>query len=152
MKKTNSNKNFIPVLLFILILLLASCSSKTSVPSDSVDAQLQNVKNTAAQITESPEVQQAKNVSVVITQEAGQTIILPQQPAQGQIPQNALSPNYVAPCLLKNYRILNKYCSFKNFWHLQGTLISWYISFPVLLLAFVIAIIVIWWFYRQIKK
>lgn len=132
MKKNNL------VWIIVLLMLLVGCKSKadSSVPtSESLIEQARQAAQAAIDNATIPESEQQ--------------IVIPPQSVQQQIPQAGLwgsnaviTKDYIAPCKLQKYKILNAYCKGKTFWIKQSTLTSWYVSYSIVL--FLLLLFVIW--------
>ena len=140
MKKKKFKFNMAALLaLYIIVLLLIVSCKKTDVNAPlpqsqdafSLDEQLQKVKDAAA-----------STLNGTLGGEEGQTVFVP-APGQTQQPgSNAVSRGYISPCIVSKYKVLNKYCSFKNFWHNQSTLLSWYVPYSIVL--FILFLFLVW--------
>jgi len=135
------------VVMLLLLLFISSCS-KASDAKDSVDRQIDTLKET---FTEVPAIQPS---TVLSGDNNTQIVILPSDSPStfpSSLNIDTLSSAYRSPCFFENYKILNSYCSFKNFWHNQSTLLSWYVGYPIILFLFFIAVIYIWWNRKKVQ-
>lgn len=128
----------------------SSASPSDSVPPDaSVDSQVNSIKNSILHPLESPTAQQVGNATrqaVNAADSASQKVLVPSR----QLPSDTIiTIGYVSPCLVQNWKVLNIYCKGKTFWHNQSTLLSWYVSYSLVLFALLIAIIIIWHMMRK---
>ena len=138
----------INLLVFAAILIvLAGCKQKSQI-SDSIDSKIDEIKQSAAAVTDKETLQEAGNVTAQIVESVTQTVFVP-LPQQSISSNDIVSRNYQSSCLVKKYSVLNIYCSFKNFWHNQNSLISWYVPYSFVLLLLVVVLIIIWWVTRN---
>lgn len=126
------------LLILLLFLFIIGCKKAATEP-DSLDSQIQAIKEKAQAITESS----AANATKEAIESSAQTILVP-IPQQQQISPDIVSKTYKAPCLLEKYKVLNIYCRGKNVWHNYSTVTSWYLPYAWVLLALVIAGFIIW--------
>lgn len=126
------------ILACMLLLLLAGCKKDVTAPSEagvpSLDSQIQDIKDSALDALNG-------TLGESVEGEEGQTVFFP-APSGEQSFGSTISQQYASSCLLAKYRFLNKYCSFKNFWHNQSILLSWYIPYSIVL--FLLFIFLIW--------
>ena len=145
------NEKMKKLIILLLLLVLASACSKANQAKDSIDAQIESIKEGAS------EVENLIPVSGNQSGAEGQTVYVPVPQLQAQQGDNIddgdiFSPSYRAPCTLQKYKILNKYCSAKTYWQQQSEIISWRISYSIILLGLVILVFALWWISRKSRS
>ena len=130
------------LILLLLLALIASCKKATDTAAGIKD-QVSQLADKAGQVT----------APIIITGEGNQTQIIipaqPQKPQQQFQTSNVLSPDYIAPCILQKFTILNWYCSGKTLFIQQSTSLSWHIPYWLILLLLLIFAV---WFIIQLWK
>lgn len=123
-------------ILFVLVALVLVSGCKKSSDSIPDSSSLIEQARHAAQ-------QALSNATIP---ESGQQIVIPPQQIQ-QSPQttmqgsDVISKNYIAPCTLQKYKVLNVYCKGKTFWGKQSTLASWYVPYSLVLFVLVVFVV-----------
>lgn len=138
MKKENNLKKEI-FIIFALTLILAAGCKKTEIfePDYSIGQEIDKIKETAKNTLLNNDTATQDNQEL-------QTIYVYQDNGEDE-KIKTISANYQSSCLVKKYKGLNIWCSFKNMWHNQSELISWYIPYSIMsFFALALAIVIIW--------
>ena len=150
-KRSRMNRFELIPLFLIILLLLASCRKAADV-RDSIDARVEAIKDSAAVVegiipTDSS-ISAPESIQTVYADASQQ-----QAQQQPQIYQNTnmFSSDYRAPCRLERFKVLNTYCGAKTYWQQQSEIISWRISYSLVLLGLVAALFALWWISRKLR-
>lgn len=128
----------------MLLTMLIGCKSKESSAPTS-QSLIEQAKQAAQQA-----------LSNATIPESEQQLVIPPQSQQVQSPQttmqgsDVIDKNYIAPCTLQKYKVLNTYCKGKTFWVKQSTLTSWYV--PYSLVLFALAVITIYFIIKLMNR